>query len=246
MKTGRFLIARLSMFFLLLCGCFAFSSTALAQQRKVMPTVGWLWYGVAPTTTLPTVESAIIDGLRELGYVDGKNIRLEHRYAQGKPENFVELARDLAAQNVDVILTLGGDLAGAAKKAVTTFPIVFGMSEDPVRAGLVDSLARPGGNITGVSFLSDEFAGKRLEILKEINPQLARVGILWNPAHVDDEVRVIQKVADQLAVHIQSVEAPYPNDFRMAGVCRSRRDGILRAGPSNDGSTHGLLHRPNP
>jgi putative ABC transport system substrate-binding protein len=134
---------------------------------------------------LPTLESAVVDGLRELGYVEGRNLRLEYRYAQGRPEALADLARQLTAQNVDLILALGGDVVAAAKKATATIPIVMGVSEDPVRAMLVDSLARPGGNVTGVSFLSDELAGKRVEILEEIDPKLSRIKVLLNPAHFD-------------------------------------------------------------
>ena len=188
-------------------------AVAAAQQRKAIPTIGWIWYGAAPSGSVSTLESAVVDGLRDLGYVDGKNIRLEYRYAQGKPEQFFALAGSLAAQNVDVILTIGGDLASAAKKSTKKIPIVMGVSEDPVRASLVDSLARPGGNVTGVSFLSDELAGKRIEFLKEINPKLARIAVLWNPAHYDDESKVTQAVAEKLNVQIQPLNLQRMDDL---------------------------------
>jgi putative ABC transport system substrate-binding protein len=180
-----------------------FTYPAAAQQRKAISTVGWIWYGASPSVS--TLESAVIDGLRELGYVEGKNLKLEHRFAHGKREQFLVLAGSLAAQKVDVILTIGGDIAAAAKKATATTPIVMGVSEDPVRASLVASLAQPGGNMTGVSFLSDELAGKRVEILKEIEPKLSHMAVLWNPAHYDDEFKEIQKVAQRLSVQIQSL-----------------------------------------
>jgi putative ABC transport system substrate-binding protein len=184
---------------------FGILGTAEAQQSNKIPIIGWLWYGAAPVGSLPTVESAVLDGLRELGYVDGKNIKLEHQYGQGKPERFLELASNFAAKNVDIIFTLGGDLAAAAKKAAATKPIVVGVSEDPVRAKLVESLARPGGNVTGVTFLSNELAGKRVELLKEIDPKLARIAVVWNPAHFDDELAVTQTTAEKLNVQIKSV-----------------------------------------
>jgi putative ABC transport system substrate-binding protein len=174
------------------------------KNEKRVPTVGWLWYGAAPVGSLPTVESAVLDGLRELGYVDGKNIKLEHQYGQGKPDRFLELASNFA-KNVDIIFTLGGDLAAAAKKAAATKPIVVGVSEDPVRAKLMESLARPGGNVTGVTFLSNELAGKRVELLKDIDPKLARIAVVWNPAHFDDELAVTQTTAEKLNVQIKSV-----------------------------------------
>ena len=203
--TGRIMTARSSrlLLLILMVACSLFVSAAAAQQRKTVSTVGWLWYGAAPNGSLPTLESAVVDGLRELGYVEDKNLRLEYRYAQGRPEALADLARQLTAQNVDLILALGGDVVAAAKKATATIPIVMGVSEDPVRAMLVDSLARPGGNVTGVSFLSDELAGKRVEILEEIDPKLSRIKVLLNPAHFDDELRIIQKVAEKLNIQIQ-------------------------------------------
>ena len=170
--TARGLTQQLNLFlFVFFSAHFVLSHGAEAQQkRESTPTVGWLWYGAAPSGSLPTLESGIVDGLRELGYVEGKNFKLEYRYAQGKPEKLVDLAGQLAAQNVDLIVALGGDVVAAAKKVTSAIPIVMGVSEDPVRASLVNSLARPGGNATGVSFLSNDLAGKRLEILKEIIP----------------------------------------------------------------------------
>jgi putative tryptophan/tyrosine transport system substrate-binding protein len=184
-------------------GASMFAFPAVAQQRKTISTLGWIWYGASPSVS--TLESAVIDGLRELGYVEGKNLKLEHRFAHGKHEQFLELAGSLAAQKVDVILTIGGDITAAAKKATANTPIVMGVSEDPVRASLVASLARPGGNITGVSFLSNELAGKRVEFLKEISPKLSRIAVLWNPAHFDEEFKEIQNVAHTLGVQIQSL-----------------------------------------
>ena len=116
------------------------SVEARAQQTPSIPTLGWLWYGASPAGS--SLEGALIEGLGELGYVEGKTLKLEHRFAHGRPEVFVDLASDLARRHVDMIVVLGGDLAAAAKKATTTIPIVMGVSEDPVAASLVGSLAR--------------------------------------------------------------------------------------------------------
>lgn len=141
--------------FLWLSAAAALSQAAVvgAQQSGKPPArVGWIWYGSAPAGALPSLEKSVVDGLRELGYVEGKTLVFEHRFARGRPERLPELAADLARQKVDVILGLGGDIATAAKKATRTIPIVVGTSDDPVRASIVASLARPGGNITGGDF----------------------------------------------------------------------------------------------
>ena len=172
---------------------FALWSTVEAQPQGKHPArVGWLWYGSATAGPLPSIETAIVDGLQELGYVDGKTMVFEHRFADGRPEKIPELVADLVRQKVDVIIGLGGDIAAAVKKATRTVPIVVGTSDDPVRASIISSLARPGGNVTGVTFVMDELAGKRIQLLKEINPKLSSAGVIRNPAHADNELREIQ------------------------------------------------------
>jgi len=188
-------------------------SFAPAQTKKSNPRIGWVWFGPATFARSPGLESAFVDGLGELNYLENRNFTFEHRFAAGHPERLPDLVKDLIRQNVDVIITLGGDLAAVAKKATKTIPIVFGVSEDPVRSGLVADLARPGGNLTGVTFLSDELAGKRVEVLKEINPKLARLGVLWNPSHVDDEFKQIQSVAQGFGMKLSSHKAQRPEDF---------------------------------
>jgi putative tryptophan/tyrosine transport system substrate-binding protein len=185
-----------------------------AQQPSKSPArVGWLWYGSAPAGTLPSIEMAIVDGLRELGYAEGKTLVFEHRFADGRPEKLPELAADLVRQKVDVMIAIGGDTAIVAKKATETIPIVVGISDDPVRASIISSLARPGGNITGVTFLMDELAGKRVQLLKEINPKLSRVSVLWNPAHTDNELKEIQSVAEAFNVKLRSFKVDRLDDF---------------------------------
>lgn len=201
--------------------CCLFVAVAAAQPSRSISTIGWLWYGASPTAS--TVEGAVIDGLRELGYVEGKTLKLEHRFAKGRPEQLSDLARDLAQHKVDIIIAMGGDLTAAAKSATATIPIVMGSSEDPVRASLVKSLARPGGNVTGVTFLSEELAGKRVEILKEINAKLARIAVLWNPAHFDDEFKEIQNVSQRLGVQVQSMPIRRRDDLggALAGLSKN-------------------------
>jgi putative ABC transport system substrate-binding protein len=193
---------------------FALCFSAEAQQQSKPPArVGWIWYGSAPTGALPSLETAIVDGLRELGYVEGKTIVFEYRFADGHPERLPALAADLARQKIDVMVGLGGDVAAAAKKATTKIPIVVGTSDDPVRASIISSLARPGGNITGVTFVMDELAGKRVQLLKEINPKLSRVGVLWNPAHADSEFKEIQNVATAYNVKVRSFRVGRLDEF---------------------------------
>ena len=135
--------------------------------------------------TESTRSEAIRLALRELGYIEGQNIAIEYRYAEGKRDRLPELAAELVRLKVDIIVVAGGDPAiRAAKNATKTIPIVMaGPGSDPVEAGLVESLARPGGNVTGLTILSRELGGKRLELLKEAVPKLARVAVLYDPAN---------------------------------------------------------------
>ncbi len=189
----------------------AVAGAQLSAQPPVR--VGWIWYGSAPAGALPSIETSIVDGLRELGYVEGKTLVFEHRFAGGRPERLPELAADLVRHKVDVIVGLGGDIATAAKKATRTIPIVVGTSDDPVGASIVASLASPGGNITGVTFVMDELAGKRVQLLKEINPKLSRVAVLWNPAHADNEFKETEKAATAYDVKVQSFKVQSIDEF---------------------------------
>jgi putative tryptophan/tyrosine transport system substrate-binding protein len=158
---------------------------AEAQQTKKVPKIGLLVSG-SPSSTREVGEvEAFRQGLRELGYVEGQNIVIEYRHAQGKFDRLPELAADLVRLPVDVIVVAGGAFPiRAAKNATKTIPIVMmGQGSDPVRAGHVESLARPGGNVTGITNLSTELGGKRLELLKEAVPKLSRVAVLYDPAN---------------------------------------------------------------
>ncbi|HSF03763.1 MAG TPA: ABC transporter substrate-binding protein [Solirubrobacterales bacterium] len=154
--------------------------------------------------------------LGELGYVEGTNLTTVYRSAEGKPERLAELARELVALKPDVIFAMGGDVAPFARTATNSIPIVMAVSNDPVRAGLVSTLARPGGNMTGVTFISSELVGKRLQFLKEAAPRISRVAVLWNPDHVDPEYAETHASGRTLGVHVQSLEVRGPPDFEGA------------------------------
>ena len=154
---------------------FALCSSAQAQQPARIHRIGILLATHASSN--PARVEAFRQRLRELGYVEGKNILIEYRYAEGKLERLPDLAAELVRLKVDVIVTAGPGVS-AAKKASTTIPIVFGAASDPVGTGLVSSLARPGGNITGLSLMTPDLDGKRLELLKEAFPNVARVAFL--------------------------------------------------------------------
>ena len=166
-----------SEFITLLGGAAAWPLAARAQQAA-MPLVGFLG------TSSPDADGlrAFHLGLKETGYVEGDNVTILHRWTEGRLDRLPEMADDLARRRVAVIASFGNAPALAAKAATTTIPIVFGVSEDPVRFGLVDSLARPGGNVTGFNYLSAELAAKRLELLLELMPGAKNLAVLVDPA----------------------------------------------------------------
>lgn len=206
-----------------------YDPAAAQPQSKAPARVGWIWYSSAPAGPLPSIETAIVDGLQEFGYVDGKTIVFEHRFAEGRPERLPELAAALVQQKVDLIIGLGGDIAAAAKKATQTVPIVVGTSDDPVRASLISSLARPGGNITGVTFVMDELAGKRIQLLKEINPKLSSSAVVWNPAHADNEVKEIQIAAKEFNVQLSLFKVERMDEFdnALSAMKKERFDALI-------------------
>src|SRR6266446_6478678 len=184
-------------------GAVAWPLAARAQQAKRIPRIGVLLFGTPDTDpNLP----AFLRGLRDLGYVEAQNITIEYRYAEGRPDRLPRLAGELVAIKPDLIFALGGDVAPSAAVATNTIPIVMAVSNDPVQAGLVASLARPGANLTGVTFVSSDLAAKRLQFLREIAPNLGHVGVLWNPDHVDPEYRETQTTGKRLSVQIESLE----------------------------------------
>ena len=186
------------------------------QQAAKVPRLGYLSGGSSHTGTNP---NAFWQGLRELGYVEGKNILIEYGLAEGKLDRLPVVAAELIGLKVDIIVAVGGtEPALAAKKATKTIPIVFTSVADPVSAGLVESLARPGGNITGLSNIAAELSGKRLELLKEINPKLSRVAVLWNPEYPGLALafKESQAAARALGLQLQSLEVRGPEDFESA------------------------------
>jgi len=209
---------------------------AEAQQAANVTRIGYLSHNLAASSHL---RDAFLQGLRELGYVEGRNVVIEYRYAEGKPERLPALAAELVALKVDVIVTVSNTTALAAKQATRTVPIVFTAVANPVAAGIVTSLARPGGNLTGLASLGSELVGKRLELLKQAVPVVDRVAVLWLPGalgeRTEKEMRTGADVASQaLGVRLQFVEARGPADFdRAFSDMTSARADALTLLPSN-------------
>jgi len=186
-----------------------------AQQASgKIPRIGYLAAGLGAATRTETFKQ----GLRDLGYVEGKNIIIEYRNAEGKIERYSDLVADLVGLKVDVIFTSSTPGALAAKNATKTIPIVFTNVGDPVANGLVASLARPGGNITGLSTLAPELSGKGLELLKETIPKLSRVAVVWNPDNPGktSSFKETEVAARALRLQLQSLEVRGPNDVEPA------------------------------
>jgi len=184
---------------------------AEAQQPKKVPRIGVLFLDSGEL-------GAFSQGLRDLGYIEGKNIIIEYRSARGKSERIFDLAADLIQKEVDVIVTSGTAQAQAIQQVTTTTPIVVVRTGDPVGTGLVASLARPGGNITGFSIMSPELSGKRLELLKEAAPKIKRVGVLWDALVPDNilDFKTTQLAARALGLKLQSLEVRGAEDLEGA------------------------------
>jgi len=203
--------------FLALCSLLLAPCSAVeAQQPAKFPRIGFL----SPFSPSATAlwHQAFLQGLRDLGWVEGKNISIEYRYAEGRRDRLPDLVADLVRLKVDIIVASVNTDALVAKKTTRTIPIVMASAGDPVATGLVDSLARPGGNITGLSQMAPEMAGKRLELLKEIVPKLSRVAVLWNPQGTTSTLnwKELQLPARELGVKLQSLEVQSLNDFDKA------------------------------
>jgi putative tryptophan/tyrosine transport system substrate-binding protein len=217
-------------FALAMCG-----AAAQAQQPKKVPRIGYL------SNSDPVQESARSEAirlaLREFGYIDGQNIATEYRYAEGKPDRYPELAAELVRLKVDIIVVPGGDIPIRAANNVTkTIPIVMvGQGLDPVEAGLVKSLARPGGNVTGVTNLGTDLGGKRLELLKEAVPKLSRVAAIYAraiPRSVLEAREVLPVAARALWLTVRSWEVRAVDDFDrvFAEISKWRADGLYVLG----------------
>ena len=210
---------------------FVFSFPAGAQQPARIPRIGILI--PASASFFSARVEAFHRRLRELGYVEGKNIVIEYRYAEGKLERLPDLAAELVRLKVDVIITTGQAIL-AAKKPTATIPIVLANAVDPVGDGLVSSLARPGGNITGLSVMSPDLDGKRLELLKKAFPKVARVAFLWEPggSRGNPALTDMEAAAKALGLKLQSLPVRSLDDFESA-FARAKREGAqaLIAGP---------------
>jgi ABC-type uncharacterized transport system substrate-binding protein len=214
---------------------------AEAQQQAKVAKIGYLSFrsGPSPGTEVFRRE------LRALGYVEGKNIAFEYRSAEGKFERFPALVDELVRLKVDVLLTPGTPAALAAKTATRTIPIVFTGVADPVSTGLVDSLARPGGNITGFTEISEVLAGKRLELLKEAIPKLSRVAVLWNPRNPGNaqQWKESQLAARELGLQLHSMEVSSADKYEGAfkEVVKARSAALAVAQDSLAGSNLKLI-----
>ena len=206
---------------------FALCAAAEAQQTGQIPRVGYLSAG-ASSPPSPNVE-AFRQGLRDLGYIEGKSIVIEYRYADGKLDRLAELAAELVRTHVDVIFVTGNRATRAAKQASWTIPIIVGGAGDLVGTGLVASLARPGGNITGSTRMSTELSGKRLELLKEANSQVSRVAVIFSTRQDWDELKEMMRAAHQLGLKIQPAQVRDPEEFQSAyaAIARERADALV-------------------
>jgi putative ABC transport system substrate-binding protein len=188
----------------LLLGLTVFAARADAQPQAKTARIGYVWLGPAGSDT--TTLDGLKRGLAELGYIDGRNLSIEYRYADGRPERLPIILAALVALKVDLLVTPGTIVTRAAQQATTTMPIVS-TSTDPVSSGFAKSLARPGGNITGLSLATgDDFNGKWLELVKELEPRVKRIAYLWNPGSASsvEELASLKRLAPKLRVEIEA------------------------------------------
>jgi putative tryptophan/tyrosine transport system substrate-binding protein len=221
-RRRRFLLASSA---LLVASCIA-----NAQSREKVYRIGYI-QTATPDEQEPLTK-AFDEGLRELGYVEGRNIVVERRFAWGQQERLPELALELVRLDVDVIVTGGNPVIAAVKGVTSTIPIVMGASRDPVGSGFIASLARPGGNITGLTNHAGlEIVGKYLELLKEVVPKASRVALLLNPlsAGAANYTKALEKSAENLGINLQLAEARGRGDFEgaFAAMARKRVDGVV-------------------
>ena len=228
-KAGEKFISGGFLFWLLITVLLTTLSSASAQQQAKIPRIGFL--STTSPSNVPTRLEAFRQGLRDLGYVEGKNIIIEYRYAEGKLEGLPSLATELVRLKVDIIVVSGPSPTRAAKEATATIPIVMTWDYDPVGNGLVASLARPGGNITGLSILAPEISGKQLELLKEIVPKLSRVAVLGTstvPGNTE-ALKATELAAEALKVQLQYLEIRDRKDIETVfqTARKGRADAVL-------------------
>jgi putative ABC transport system substrate-binding protein len=216
---------------LLLTTVLAFSFRAHAQQAKKLPRIGYLSAFAAGSEPNKDMFEAFHQGLRELGWVPGQNVNIAYRWADGKYDRLPELAAELVRLNVDVIYAPTMVAARAVKGATTTTPVVFAGLGDPVSIGLVAGLARLGGNLTGLGGLTLELSGKRLELLKEVVPNLTRVAVLANPSHVMTAPTIgeVKSAAGALGLRIQVHEVGEPGKIEaaFAAMTKQQANGLM-------------------
>ena len=214
---------------LLIIAVMAVGAMAEAQQPTKIPRIGYLGGG-SPSSNPARIE-AFRQGLRELGYVEGENIVIEWRYAEEKLDRLPSLATELVSLKVDVIVTAGPSVTRAAKEAINTIPIVMAFDSDPVGNGFVASLARPGGNITGLATLAPELSGKRLELLKEVVPRLSRVAVFGTSTYPSNAqaLRETELATGALGVKLQYLDILALQDIESAfqAARKGRADAVL-------------------
>ncbi len=221
----------LALLLVLVLSSIAAPRAAEAQPAGKAPRVGYLsWFSRSDPWDQRGVE-AFRQGLRDLGYLEGHSIAIEYRWAEEKYERLPDLAAELVRLKVDVILAPGIHVTQAAKQATKTIPIIMVAVNDPIATGLVATLARPGGNITGLSLMAPELVGKQLEFLREVVPTVSRVAVLWNPTNPGQapQLREAEVAARALGVQLQPVEARGPSeiDGAFAAMTRERADALL-------------------
>jgi ABC-type uncharacterized transport system substrate-binding protein len=220
-----------SLFWLLATLLLTTASIAEAQQPTKIHRIGYLAARSSPEPR----DEGFRQGLRDLGYIEGKNIAVEYRYARGKIEELAGFVAEMVRLNVDVIVATGTPVAQRAKQATSVIPIVIAIGDDPVEMKLVDSLAHPGGNVTGVTTLATELRGKMLELLKEVVPRLTRVAVLWSPVDPRFVLNFKESEAEarSLGLQLQSLEVRGPDElesaFRAATKERAEALIMLRA-----------------
>jgi ABC-type uncharacterized transport system substrate-binding protein len=218
---------RLSRLAVLAAAAVALTQPVIGLAQEKIARVGILRSGQAPDP----FATAFVQEMQALGYVDGRTVAYEIRWAKGHPERVPDLARELAAARVDVILTGGDNAIKAAKEAAPATPIVMGASNDPIGAGFAENLARPAGNVTGLTILSQELSRKRLEVFREAVPNLARVAVLYNPTFpsFQADLEATQSAARSLGLTLQPIPVSHASelDEALAGLSRRDVDGLI-------------------
>ena len=218
---------------------FALCSSADAQQPKKLARICYL--GNTVSNTAEAIKP-FQQRLREIGYIEGQNLTIDYRYFEGQIERLQNLAAEFVRLNCDVIVTQGIEAAEAAKKTIKTIPVVMAYGADAVKHGIVADLAHPGGNITGMTNMGAELFGKRLELLKETVPKLARVAFLWSPTNpdADEQFKEVEAVARFLRVEVQSLAVKGPDDFEGAfqAATKKRAQALIVGGGGFFGAHH--------